>query len=186
MLSFYILMTILSAVIIQTAVMSHVLPFRFQPDLLLILAVHFGLSLGQITGSLAGFTAGLIQDMLSGGLLGINSLSKGFIGFFCGYVRDQLAGKNIVSQFFLLFIFTLGDGLFTQFVSYIAFKNSLPFNYLFTTLFWLALSNSAVGCFSIHLLSHYEEQGRAKRQNKISRSLNYRRFREHGDKKIYP
>lgn len=174
MTTLFILITILSAVIIQTTLMAHFFPFYFKPDLLLIVAVYFGLSQGQIAGTMAGFMAGLLQDMLSGGLLGINSLSKGFIGFFCGYARGQLAGRNFVSQSFLLFIFTVIEGIFGQFVSFVAFTNTVPLKFVVTKLLWLALANSIIGCLLIHLLSRCKEKVIIKRRTKESRFVHYR------------
>ncbi|MBL7994770.1 rod shape-determining protein MreD [bacterium] len=58
------------------------------PDLLLILTLFVGIRLGQISGSLFGFLAGLLQDVLIG-FYGLNALCKTIIGFSVKYFRTE-------------------------------------------------------------------------------------------------
>ena len=50
-------------------------------DLVLIVVVYVALKSGRSTGMLAGTVAGLIQDALSSGILGIGGLAKTLVGF---------------------------------------------------------------------------------------------------------
>ena len=52
------------------------------PDLALIWVVFCAVHYSRTIGIGSGIVIGILQDSLSGGLLGVNTLSKSFIGFF--------------------------------------------------------------------------------------------------------
>jgi rod shape-determining protein MreD len=54
------------------------------PDVPLILTVLIALRYGPESGCLAGFMAGLLQDVTGGGLVGVQALTKGLAGFGMG------------------------------------------------------------------------------------------------------
>jgi len=64
------------------------------PDIPLIVVVMLALRRGPEFGCGAGFLAGLLQDAATGGLLGVQALTKSLIGFGVG----ALAGRLRVSQ----------------------------------------------------------------------------------------
>jgi len=64
------------------------------PDIPLIVVVMLALRRGPEFGCGAGFLAGLLQDAATGGLLGVQALTKSIIGFGVG----ALAGRLRVSQ----------------------------------------------------------------------------------------
>jgi rod shape-determining protein MreD len=64
------------------------------PDIPLIVVVMLALRRGPEFGCGAGFLAGLLQDAATGGLLGVQALTKSVIGFGVG----ALAGRLRVSQ----------------------------------------------------------------------------------------
>ena len=64
------------------------------PDIPLIVVVMLALRRGPEFGCGAGFVAGLLQDAATGGLLGVQALTKSIIGFGVG----ALAGRLRVSQ----------------------------------------------------------------------------------------
>src|SRR3972149_9625523 len=75
------------------------------PDLLLIWVVFTALRRGQVETTVAGFLAGLLQDLVSTQLFGLAALSKTVAGFLAGYFynenkTDQTLGTY---RFFLLF-----------------------------------------------------------------------------------
>ena len=81
------------------------------PDLILLTAVYCGLRFGKLSGIQIGAFSGLVQDALSYGLLGINFLSKGLIGFLTGYLRDLnlLIGNSMVMWMMLIVFSTAID-----------------------------------------------------------------------------
>jgi len=58
-------------------------------DLVLVVVVHVALKNGPVTGMLAGSAAGLTQDALSIGVIGIGALAKSVVGFVVGAVGQQ-------------------------------------------------------------------------------------------------
>jgi rod shape-determining protein MreD len=60
------------------------------PDIPLIVVVMLALRRGPEFGCGAGFLAGLLQDAATGGLLGVQALTKSVIGFAIGGVGSRL------------------------------------------------------------------------------------------------
>jgi rod shape-determining protein MreD len=58
-------------------------------DLVLVAVVYVALTTGPVTGMLAGSVAGLIQDSLSSGVVGIGGLAKSIVGFLAGAFGQQ-------------------------------------------------------------------------------------------------
>jgi rod shape-determining protein MreD len=58
-------------------------------DFVLIVVVYLSLTSGPTTGIVVGSLAGLIQDALSSGILGIGALAKTIVGFGAGVLGTQ-------------------------------------------------------------------------------------------------
>jgi rod shape-determining protein MreD len=58
-------------------------------DFVLIAVVYLALTSGPTTGVVAGSLAGLVQDALSTGVMGIGALSKTLVGFLAGRLGTQ-------------------------------------------------------------------------------------------------
>lgn len=58
-------------------------------DFVLIVVVYLSLTSGPVTGVVAGSVAGLIQDALSSGVMGIGALAKTLVGFAAGRIGTQ-------------------------------------------------------------------------------------------------
>lgn len=58
-------------------------------DLVLVAVVYVALTNGPVGGMFAGTLAGLIQDALTSGMLGIGGLAKSIVGFLAGAVGQQ-------------------------------------------------------------------------------------------------
>lgn len=66
-----------------------------KPDVMLLTTVFLGLHRGGIAGLVGGFALGLVQDALSGGLLGLNALLKGLIGRSTGGLKIGMTSRLI-------------------------------------------------------------------------------------------
>jgi rod shape-determining protein MreD len=62
---------------------------KIKPDVLIPLIVYISLKEGQIAGTVSGFIAGLLMDLLGDGLLGLYALSKTIGGFTAGYFYNE-------------------------------------------------------------------------------------------------
>ena len=102
--------------LIAVVVMQGILAFKFKVfgyiDLPLICSVYYGFTIGNpIASILMGSSLGLMQDSLSGAVLGANGLSKTLIGFFAASAGSKFAVDQPITRIFALFLFSLGDGI---------------------------------------------------------------------------
>jgi rod shape-determining protein MreD len=82
------LVALAAALALQTTLTSFV-PQTAAIDFVLIVVVYLSLSFGPTTGIVAGTVAGLIQDSLSSGIMGIGALAKTIVGFGAGRIGTQ-------------------------------------------------------------------------------------------------
>jgi rod shape-determining protein MreD len=75
-------------------------------DLVLIVVVYIAIKSGPAMGLLAGTVAGLIQDSLSSGILGIGGLAKTIVGFIAGVLGSQFIVTAPLPRFMLLMMAT--------------------------------------------------------------------------------
>lgn len=81
------------------------------PDLPLILTVLLALRRGPETGCLAGFVAGMLQDVAGGGLVGVQAVTKALAGFAVGMLVGRLWVTNPMVQVPGLVVLTLAEGV---------------------------------------------------------------------------
>ena len=82
-----------------------------MPDVPLILTVMIALRYGPESGCLAGFVAGLLQDVTGGGLVGVQALTKGLAGFGMGLLVGRFWVGNPLVQVPGLVLFSIAEGL---------------------------------------------------------------------------
>ena len=76
-------------------------------DFVLVVVVYAALTGGPITGLLTGTFAGLVQDTLSTGVVGIGGLAKTVVGFLSGVVGTQFIVAQPVPRFVVFFVATI-------------------------------------------------------------------------------
>ena len=77
------------ALALQTTLTRFVVGGSAAVDLVLVAVVAVALTIGPVGGMLAGSAAGLIQDALSSGVIGIGGLAKTIVGFLAGAFGQQ-------------------------------------------------------------------------------------------------
>jgi len=87
---------IVVALLIQLTLINSITILGLKPDLILVVVVIFSLLKGEKEGTISGFASGLLQDIFSTGLLGINALVKTVIGFTCGILREKIFHEHIL------------------------------------------------------------------------------------------
>ena len=80
---------------------------RGSVDLVLVVVVFAALTSGRVTGLLTGSIAGLVQDALSGGVIGVSGLSKTIVGFAAGIVGTQFIVAHTFSRVVVFFLATV-------------------------------------------------------------------------------
>jgi rod shape-determining protein MreD len=81
------------------------------PDIPLIVVVMLALRRGPEFGCGAGFVAGLLQDAATGGLLGVQALTKSVIGFAIGALGGRLRVSQPLVQVPGLVVLSLVEGV---------------------------------------------------------------------------
>jgi rod shape-determining protein MreD len=84
-----VLAAIALALALQTTVARFLVGGSAAVDLVLVAVVYVALITGPVGGMLAGTAAGLVQDALSSGIVGIGGLAKSIVGFLAGAFGQQ-------------------------------------------------------------------------------------------------
>ena len=80
---------LLTALLLQSTVLSRLPLPGGAPDLLLVVVVAFALTEGPLSGTLTGFTAGLLTDLGADHELGRTALALALVGYGAGLVHDD-------------------------------------------------------------------------------------------------
>ncbi len=116
-----------------------------RPDLILILAVYCGIHFQGNAGIGMGCALGLVQDCLSGGLLGVNTLSKGLIGYFFSVLKNKIMVDGVIPISFFLALSSLFDAMLFSLVWTLLLKGDSSNSYLFSKIFIYAGYNALIG-----------------------------------------
>ena len=84
-----VLIAIANAIALQTTLARFVVGGTAALDLVLVVVTYVALTSGPVTGMLAGSVAGIVQDALSSGVIGIGGLAKSVVGFLAGAIGQQ-------------------------------------------------------------------------------------------------
>jgi len=85
-----VLVAVALALVLQTTVAGFVTGSDTAVvDLVLVAVVYVALTMGPVAGLLTGSVAGVLQDALSSGVIGIGGLSKSLVGFVIGVIGQQ-------------------------------------------------------------------------------------------------
>jgi rod shape-determining protein MreD len=95
------------ALALQTTLARFVVGGTAVIDLVLVVVVYVALTTGPATGMLAGSVAGLIQDALSSGVIGIGGLAKSIVGFVAGVIGQQFIVTAALPRFVMFLAATV-------------------------------------------------------------------------------
>lgn len=137
---------------IQTSLLPLIELAGVTPGLALALAVYCGIRFKGYSGVGAGFLIGLIQDCLTGGPLGINTLSKSLIAYSCLNFRNRVNLEGVVLAGIFLLIASFFDGLVFYSATTLLFKYSPPSGFLFPMLPAFSMYNAFVAPLFFYLL----------------------------------
>lgn len=101
------LAAIAAALALQTTLAGLVIRGTAALDLVLIVVVYISLISGPVSGVLVGSLAGLIQDSLSLGVLGIGGLAKTLVGFAAGVLGTQFIVAAPLPRFVVFVLATI-------------------------------------------------------------------------------
>jgi rod shape-determining protein MreD len=94
-----VLIAIALALALQTTLARFLVGGTAALDLVLVVVVYVALTSGPVTGMLAGSLAGIVQDALSSGVIGIGGLAKSIVGFLAGVLGQQFIVTAALPRF---------------------------------------------------------------------------------------
>lgn len=105
-----------TAVLIITVIMqSTIVPLLsikgIHPDVLLLIVVSYALLSGKENGVGMGFFAGLLQDLVSGGIFGVGTISKLATGYMFGLAERKVFKEHVLLPILATFVATIFNGL---------------------------------------------------------------------------
>jgi len=91
------------AIALQTTLARFVARGTVAVDFAFVVVVYVALSSGPVTGLLTGALAGLVQDALASGVIGIGGLAKTVVGFLAGIIGTQFIVAQPLPRFVVFF-----------------------------------------------------------------------------------
>ena len=101
-----VILAVAVALALQTTLARFVVRGTVTVDLVLVVVVYVALTSGAATGLLTGAFAGLVQDALSSGVIGIGGLAKTIVGFLAGIIGTQFIVARPLPRFVVFFAAT--------------------------------------------------------------------------------
>ena len=102
-----VILAVVAALALQTTLARFLVRGAAAIDLVLVVVVYVALISGPATGLLTGTFAGIVQDALSHGIIGIGGLAKTIVGFLAGVVGTQFIVANSLPRFVVFFCATV-------------------------------------------------------------------------------
>ena len=155
--------------VFQTSVFPQISILGVTPDTALIFVVGYGVLRGDIEGAIFGFAAGLLQDIFSGGPLGMFALIFFLIGYLSGKPFRDFFKDNYFLPFFVVFA-AVAAKQFVIYVSSFLFRGYLNLPHFALTI--ILPTTIYTVCLSIPLYSllHFIN-GRVERHEHTGRNL---------------
>ena len=133
-----VLVAIALALALQTTLARFIVGGSAAIDLVLVAVVAVALTIGPVGGMLAGSAAGLIQDALSSGIVGIGGLAKTIVGFLAGAFGQQFIVTAALPRLVIFIAATLLHGAVYMGLYYVLDLRAFPSP-------WKALAAQALG-----------------------------------------
>ena len=115
-----------------------------KPNFLFLIIVFYALFLGSYEGAITGFWAGLVQDIISGRVIGVYAIIGLTAGLLIGLLKGRIYRENTIINAFLVFILTmiyefivavcLGINLWERGNFFYCFKNIILIEAIYNTI----------------------------------------------------
>jgi len=160
-----VLVAIALALALQTTLTRFVVGGTAAIDLVLVVVIYVALTTGPGTGMLAGSVAGIIQDALSSGVIGIGGLAKSLVGFLAGVIGQQFIVTAALPRFVMFLAATVVHSAMFMGLYILLGLRSFPSPY--AAVLSQAVGNAAVGMIAftiIEMLPGVMERRRVRRR----------------------
>ena len=95
------------ALVLQTTLARFLVRGSIGVDLVLVAVVYLSLRTGPVAGIVSGSLAGLAQDALTTGVVGIGGLGKTIVGYLAGVTGTAFIVTQTIPRFFVFFASTV-------------------------------------------------------------------------------
>lgn len=145
---------VLIAIALALALQSTLTPFlvggTVALDLVLVVVVYVALTSGPVTGMFAGSIAGIIQDALSSGVIGIGGLAKSIVGFLTGAIGQQFIVTAALPRMVMFLTATVAHAAVFMGLYVLLGLRSFPAPW--AAILSQALANAAVGMIAFAII----------------------------------
>jgi rod shape-determining protein MreD len=148
------LMMLLLIIPVQASLFSPLSLAGIKPDLPLALIYIIGLLTGPTEASLAGMGIGLIQDIGSASLIGMNGFTRGLIGLGAGFLGRRVLDIASPSNVIFLAAFSLMEGIVISMFMQIFYGTVPFFSMFFTRMVPQALYTGLLGTLMLRIISN--------------------------------
>ncbi|MEN8906478.1 MAG: rod shape-determining protein MreD [Clostridiales bacterium] len=93
--------------IIQSTILDSLALYNVKPNLVLVFIISVSLVRGGVEGAYVGFFAGLIQDFITGKVIGFYALIGMYVGLLVGIFNKRLYRENFLVIIFFTFTATI-------------------------------------------------------------------------------
>jgi rod shape-determining protein MreD len=97
-------LVLITVLLLQATVVNRLAIAGIKPDLLVAFVVYFGWMRGPVSGTIGGFSVGLLQDLDAPGPLGLNALAKTVVGFLVAKAGFRVQRSNLGVRFVFFFV----------------------------------------------------------------------------------
>lgn len=159
-----VILAVAISLALQTTIARFAVRGTVALDLVLVAVVYVALSSGPVSGLLAGTVAGLVQDALSSGIIGIGGLAKTIVGFLAGVIGTQFIVTQSLPRFVVFFAATVVHAI--VFMGLHMLLGARQFGTPYAAVGGQALANAAIGVVvfqMVELLPGAVERRRANR-----------------------
>ena len=138
------------ALLFQTTLAGISLQGGTLVNFVLVAVICVALSLGALTGLLAGAAGGLVQDSIAGGVVGVGGIAKTVVGFVVGVLGAQF----IVSQPLPRFVMFVGGTIVHElcFQSLYALVETRAVQFAWRTMLTQAAINGVIGILALQIV----------------------------------
>jgi rod shape-determining protein MreD len=154
MKSRFYLIVLLLLIPVQASLFNPLSFGGIKPDLGLSLIYIVGLLTGPAEATIAGVGIGLLQDIGSASLVGVNGLTRGLVGLAAGLLGKQVLDVRSPTNSIFIALFSLVEGIFIALFVQV-YYGSVPFFSILTgRLLPQAIYTGLLGFVLLRLMNH--------------------------------
>jgi rod shape-determining protein MreD len=146
----WVLIAIALALALQTTLARFLVGGTAALDLVLVVVVYVALTSGPVTGMFAGSIAGIIQDALSSGVIGVGGLAKSIVGFLVGAIGQQFIVTAALPRLVMFLVATTVHA--AVFMGFYVLMGLRSFPNPWAAVLSQALGNAAVGMIAFTVI----------------------------------